>query len=158
MTKFWLTDDQDLTNPMVKKYPKSTQSNPSRSTNLLLRLDWEFLVKVVSVSYKHVPQRCATKQKCTIKVYNKSVWILYHTLVYDLTLVCPLVVFLLAFFFATQRGRQEHNAFNHEDPWWDRHIAVLSGEMSWIQTVWSAEEFHCRNTHHNKYYKGYIWE
>ena len=32
---------------MVKKYPKSTQSNPSCSANLLLRLDLEFLVKVV---------------------------------------------------------------------------------------------------------------
>ncbi len=35
---------------MVKKYPKGMQSNPSHSTNLLLRLDLEFLVKVVSVS------------------------------------------------------------------------------------------------------------
>ena len=38
-----------MTNSLVKKYPKSTQPNPSHLTNLSLRLDQEFQVKVGSV-------------------------------------------------------------------------------------------------------------
>ncbi len=71
---YWPTEDQDLTNTLVRTSPKSTPSNLSHMTISWLRLDSELLVYVVSGEhrYRHTDRQINKINKLTNKQKKKK--------------------------------------------------------------------------------------